>query len=49
MASAGADCEQVQEKLKRLGKAFIDGMVDEPDYERHRAQLEFDLTSLVVP
>ena len=24
-------------------------MVDEPDYERHKAQLEFDLTSLVVP
>ena len=24
-------------------------MVDEPDYERHKAQLEFDLTALVVP
>ena len=37
------------EKLHRLGKAFVDGMVDEPDYERHKAQLEFDLTALVVP
>ncbi len=24
-------------------------MVDEADYERHKAQLEFDLTALVVP
>ena len=44
-----AEREQVGEKLRRLGKAFVDGMVDEPDYERHEAQLEFDLTSLVVP
>ena len=38
----------MQERLRRLGKAFVDGMVDEPDYERHKAQLEFDLTALVV-
>ena len=49
VARVRADREQVQEKLRRLGKAFIDGMVDEPDYDRHRAQLEFDLTALVVP
>lgn len=27
----------------------MDGIVDESDYERHQAQLECDLTSLVVP
>ena len=41
--------EQVQEKLKRLGRAFVDGLIDETDYERQKAQYEFDLTSLVVP
>ena len=49
VARVRAEREQVGEKLRRLGKAFVDGMVDEPDYERHKAQLEFDLTSLVVP
>ena len=49
VARVQAEREQVREKLRRLGKAFIDGMVDEPDYERHKTQLEFDLISLVVP
>ena len=49
VARVRSEREQVQEKLRRLGKAFVDGMVDEPDYERHKAQLEFDLTALVVP
>ena len=49
VARVQAEPEQVQEKLRRLGKAFVDGMVEEPDYERHKAQLEFDLTALVVP
>ncbi len=40
---------QVQERLKRLGKAFVDGLIDEPDYDRQKAQYEFDLASLVVP
>ena len=49
VARVNAEREQIQEKLKRLGRAFVDGLVDQPDYERHKAQLEFDLTSLVVP
>ena len=49
VARVRTEREQVQERLRRLGKAFVDGMVDEPDYERHKTQLEFDLTSLVVP
>ena len=49
VARVRAEREQAHGKLRRLGKAFVDGMVDEPDYERHKAQLEFDLTALVVP
>ena len=30
--------EQFQEKLKRLGRAFVDGLVDEAHYERQEAQ-----------
>ena len=30
VARVQAEREQVQEKLRRLGKAFVDGMVDEP-------------------
>ena len=41
--------QQIQEKLKRLGRAFVDGLIDEIDYERQKTQYEFDLTSLVVP
>ena len=41
--------ERIQEKLKRLGKAYVDNLVDEPDYERQKAQWEFELASLVVP
>ncbi len=31
------------------GKGDVDGLVCRADYERHKAQLEFDLASLVVP
>jgi hypothetical protein len=31
---------KVQEKLKRLGKAFVDGVYDEADYHRQKRQLE---------
>jgi site-specific DNA recombinase len=49
VARVRAEREQLREKLRRLGKAYVDSMVDEADYERHKAQLEFDLASLVVP
>ena len=32
-----------------LAKAWIDNLIDDADYEHHKAQAEFDLTSLVVP
>ena len=40
---------KVQDKLKRLGKAFVDGVYDEADYQRQRRLLELSLESLVVP
>ncbi len=44
-----AERERTQEKLRRLAKAFVDGLIEELDYRRQKAQYEFDLTGLVVP
>ena len=41
--------QRVKDKLKRLGKAFVDGVYDEKEYQRQRRQLELELESLVVP
>jgi len=41
--------KKVQEKLRRLGTAFVDGVYDENDYRRQRRQLDLELESLVVP
>jgi hypothetical protein len=40
---------RVKDKLKRLGKAFVDGVYEEREYQRQRRQLELELESLVVP
>jgi site-specific DNA recombinase len=40
---------KVKDKLKRLGKAFVDGVYDEKDYQRQRRQMGLELESLVVP
>jgi hypothetical protein len=40
---------KVKEKLKRLGKAFVDGTYEEKEYQRQGRQLELELESLVVP
>ena len=40
---------KVKDKLKRLGKAFVDGVYEEKEYQRQRRQLELELESLVVP
>jgi site-specific DNA recombinase len=39
---------KVKDKLKRLGKAFVDGVYDEKEYQRQRRQMELELESLVV-
>ena len=49
VARVRAEREKMQEKLKRLGKAYVDGLIDESDYQRQKAQYEFELASLVVP
>jgi DNA invertase Pin-like site-specific DNA recombinase len=41
--------QRVKDKLRRLGKAFVDGVYDEKEYQRQRRQLELELESLVVP
>ncbi len=41
--------DEVQSRLRRLGQAFIDGVVPEGDYRYQRRTLELELESLVVP
>ena len=40
---------QVQDRLRRLGKAFVDGLVDDVGYERQKRALEERLSGLVLP
>jgi site-specific DNA recombinase len=39
----------VQEKLRRMAKAYIDGLFPDEEYNRQRRLLEMGLKSLVVP
>ncbi|NQW20318.1 MAG: recombinase family protein [Chloroflexi bacterium] len=41
--------ERVKEKLRRLGKAFVDGLFDDVAYHRQKKSLEYDLESLLIP
>lgn len=41
--------ERVNEKLQRLGRAFVDGLIDESDYNVQRKMLQDRLDSLVIP
>ena len=45
---AGRGRIQVTDRLKRLGRAYIDGMVGEGDYSREKQFLEMELEILVV-
>ncbi|MFC1961671.1 hypothetical protein ACFLWN_01285 [Chloroflexota bacterium] len=38
-----------QEKLRRMGKAYIDGVFPDEEYHRQKKLLELELESLVVP
>ncbi len=49
VARVRAERERTQEKLRRLGRAYVDELIDEPDYQRQKAQYECELVSLVVP
>jgi hypothetical protein len=41
--------KKVTEKLKRLGRAYVDGMVADEDYSSEKQYLEMELELLVVP
>ena len=41
--------QAVQEKLRRMAKAYIDGVFPDEEYHRQKKLLEMDLESLVVP
>lgn len=41
--------ERVKEKLRRLGKAFVDGLFDEIEYHRQKKSFEWELESLLIP
>jgi len=41
--------QQTQQRLKRLGKAYVDGLYPDNDYLREKRALEEKLSTLVVP
>jgi len=41
--------QDVQEKLRRMAKAYIDGLFPDEEYHRQKRLLEMELESLVVP
>ena len=43
------ETQQTQQRLKRLGKAYVDGLYPDNDYRREKRALEEKLSTLVVP
>ena len=41
--------QDVNEKLRRMAKAYIDGLFPDDEYQRQRKLLELELESLVIP
>ena len=41
--------QDIQEKLRRMAKAYIDGLFPDEEYHRQKRLLEMELESLVVP
>ncbi len=41
--------QAVQEKLRRMAKAYIDGVFPDGEYHRQKRLLEMELESLVIP
>ena len=41
--------ERVKERLRRLGKTFVDGLFDENEYLRQKKTLEGELELLLIP
>lgn len=40
---------RLNERLRRLGKAFVDGLADESDYTLQKKLLQYQLDGLVMP
>ena len=40
---------QVQERLRRLAKTYVDGVYDDNEYKRQKRTLETELESLIMP
>ena len=43
------DRKRVQERLRRLGKAYVDGFYSDDDYKHEKHSLEMQLETLVLP
>ena len=43
------DRQLTEQRLKRLGKAYVDGLYPDDDYRREKRALEEKLTTLVIP
>ena len=41
--------QKVQERLRRIGKAYVDGVYDDDEYKRQKRVCEMELEALVVP
>ena len=41
--------QAIQEKLRRMGKVYVDGVFPDEEYHRQKKLLEMELESLVVP
>jgi hypothetical protein len=40
---------KVHERLRRLGRAYVDGVYDDDEYRRQKRKLEMELESLIAP
>ena len=41
--------QKVHERLRRLGRAYVDGIYDDDEYKRQKRTLELEFESLVLP
>ncbi len=41
--------QDIQQRLRRMAKTYIDGLLDDAEYSRQKRMLELELESLVIP
>ncbi len=49
VASVKKERQRVKERLRRLGRVYLDGLFPEDEYRRQKQSLETQLESLVIP